>query len=81
MACRIGYVGNIINYLCHLPDPFPRGLWKDLEGSSTFLPLMLYQYTLIELGLPSHLYRTCLSLLSECPGSSVGATALCREVG
>ena len=43
-APRIGYVGNIINYLCHLPDPFPRGLWKDLEGSSTFLPLMLLMY-------------------------------------
>ena len=35
------YTGNIINYLSYLPDPSPRGLKVDLEGSSTFLPLML----------------------------------------
>ena len=34
---RSGYIGNIIYYLTHLPDAFPRGLEVDLEGSSTFL--------------------------------------------
>ena len=48
-ACKkwpvgLAYIGNIINYLWHLPDPFPRGLWKELEGSSTFLPLMLLMH-------------------------------------
>ena len=32
----LAYIGNFINYLLYLPDPFPRGLWIDLEGSSTF---------------------------------------------
>ena len=40
----LGFVGKIINYLCHLLSPFPRGLWKDLEGSSTFLLLMLLMH-------------------------------------
>ena len=33
--------GSIIYYLTYLPDPFPRGLKVDLEGSSTFPTLML----------------------------------------
>ena len=62
MAHRIGYVGNIINYLCHLPAPFPRGLWKDLEGSSTFLPLML----LIHIDRIRLALVTCIELVSVC---------------
>ena len=49
------YVGNFINYLSYLLDPFPRGLLIDLEGDSTFLPLMLSVY-IDRLGLFSHLY-------------------------
>ena len=70
-AHRIGYVGNIINHLCHLPAPFPRGPWKDLEGEQYIPTTYAYRYTSIELGLLSHLYRTCLSWLSNCPGSSL----------
>ena len=57
------YIGNIFNYLWHLPDPFPRGLWKDIEGSNTFLPLML-PMLINRLGLFSHLYGTLLVCLS-----------------
>ena len=41
---RLGYIGNIINYLFNLLYFFPRGLWKDQEGSSTFLPLTLLMH-------------------------------------
>ena len=64
----LGYIGNIINYLLNLPAPFPRGLYKDLEGSRTFLPLMLSMH-IDRLGLFSHLYKTLLNCLYECPGS------------
>ena len=50
----LGYIGNIINYLCHLPAPFPRGLWRDLEGSSIFLLIMLLMH-IDRLGVFSHL--------------------------
>ena len=61
----LGYIGNIINYLWKLPDTFPRGLYKDLEGSRTFLPLMLSMH-INRLGLFSHLYGTLLICLSVC---------------
>ena len=71
----LAYIGNIINYLWHLFAPFPRGLWKDLEGSSTFLPLMLLMH-IDRLGLFSNLYRVLFIYLSAGAGSCVGATAL-----
>ena len=37
----LAHIGNLINYLLYLPYTFPRGLVIDLEGSNTFLPLML----------------------------------------
>ena len=39
----IGLVNIVyfINYFFYLPVPFPRGLEVDLEGSNTFLILML----------------------------------------
>ena len=48
------YIGNNINYLLHLPAPFPKGLEVDLEGSSIFLPLMLSMH-IDRLDLVSHL--------------------------
>ena len=41
---RLVYVGSYINYLSYLAAPFPRGMCIDLEGSITFLPLMLLIY-------------------------------------
>ena len=73
------YIGNFINYLLYHPAPFPRDLWIDLEGSSTFLPLMLSMH-INRLGLFSHLYRTLLNCLSMCPGSWVATTTVCVEV-
>ena len=35
------YADNIIHYLIYLPDPFPRGLEVDKEGSSIFPMLKL----------------------------------------
>ena len=35
------YIGNIVYYLTNLPNPFPRGLEIDLEGSSRFPTVML----------------------------------------
>ena len=49
------YIGNIINYLKYLPEPFPRGLKVDLEGSSIFPTLKLLMHIDI-LGLFRHLY-------------------------
>ena len=49
------YIVNFINYLLYLPKPFSRGLGIDLEGSSTFVPLMLSMH-IDRLGLFSHLY-------------------------
>ena len=77
---RSAYVGNFINYLLYLPDPFPKGLRIDLQGSSIFPPLMLLIH-INRLYLFSHLYRTLLICLSTCLGSWVGTTALYREVG
>ena len=74
------YVGNFINYLLYLPDPFLRGLCIDLEGSSTFLLLMLLMH-IDRLGLFSHLHRILLNCLSTCLGSWVGAIVLYREAG
>ena len=73
------YTVNFINYLSYLPVSFPRDLCIDLEGSSTFLPLMLLMHINI-LGLFSNLYRTLLNCLSACLGSWAGATTLCIEV-
>ena len=61
----LAYVGSFINYLLYLPDPFPRGLYIDLEGSSTFLPLMLSMF-IERLGFFNHLYATLLICLSTC---------------
>ena len=77
---RLAYIGSFINYLLYLPDPFPRGLGIDLEGSSMFLPLALSMH-INRLGLFSHLYGTLLNCLSICLGSWAGTTALCKEVG
>ena len=35
------YIGIILYYLIYLPNPFPRGLEVDLEGTSTFPELIL----------------------------------------
>ena len=75
----LGYVGSIINCLCHLTVPFPRGLWKDLEGSSLFLPLMLSMY-INGLGLVSYLYVYLFNCITTCQGSWAGAAALYMEV-
>ena len=56
------YIGNFINYLLYLPVPFPRGLCIDLEGSNTFLPLMLSMH-INKLGLFSHLCGTLIICL------------------
>ena len=48
------HIGNIIYYLLYLPDTFHRGLEVDLEGSSTFLTLMLLMH-IDRLDLFSHL--------------------------
>ena len=77
---ELAYMGNFIRYLLYLLNTFSRGLCIDLEGGSKFLPLTLLM-CINRLGLFSHLYRTLLNCLSVCPGSWVGATALCREVG
>ena len=50
------YIGNIIDYLSYLLTPFSRGLEVYLEGSSTFLLLMLSMYT-DRLDLVSPLYK------------------------
>ena len=44
------YIGSFVSYLLYLPDPLPRGLGIDLEGSSTFLPFILSMH-LYRLGL------------------------------
>ena len=62
------YIGNIINYLMYLPDPFPRGLKVDLKGSSTFPTLMLSIH-FDGLGLFSHLYRRLFNYITTCQGS------------
>ena len=74
------YVGNLINYLWSFPDSFPWGLYIDLEGSSTFLALML-SMLIDRLDLFSHLYGTLFICITECLGSCISATALCMEVG
>ena len=76
---RLAYVGSFIYYLLYLPDPFPRGLGIDLQGSSTFLPFILSMH-IDRLGLFIHLYGTVLYCLSICPGSWASATALCKKV-
>ena len=67
---RLVYIGNFINYLLYLPDPLPRGIRIVLEGSSTFLPLMLSMH-IDRLDLFSDLYGTLLNCLSVCPGSKL----------
>ena len=74
------YIGSFINYLLYLPDPFPRGLSIDLEGSSIFLPFALLMH-IDGLGLFSHLYGALLNCLFMFKGSWIDHTALCREVG
>ena len=73
-------IGNFINYLLYLLDPFPRGLEVDLEGSSTFPTLTLSMH-INRLGLISHFYGCLLNGITIHYGSWVGATALCIEVG
>ena len=60
---EVVYIGNINNYLLYLPDPFPRNLEVDLEGSSTFLPLML-PMDIDRLGLVSHLYGSLFNCIT-----------------
>ena len=55
MAHRIMYIGNLVSFYTYLPAPFPRDLEADLEGSVTFLKLMLSMH-IDRLGLASHLY-------------------------
>ena len=69
------YIGNIINYFFYLPDPFPRGLLVDLEGSSIFLPLVLLMH-IDRLGLVSHLYGSLFNCITTYLSSWAGATAL-----
>ena len=77
----LAYVGNFISYLSFLPASFPRGLEVDLEGSSTFLPLMLSMH-IDRLGLVSHLYGTLFNCVTTCQGSWAGAISpLHIEVG
>ena len=52
------YIGIFIHYLSYLPDPFPKGLEVDLEGSSAFLTLALLIH-IDRLNLFSSLHR-CL---------------------
>ena len=77
---RSVYVGNIFNYLIYLPDPFPRGLQVDLEGSSTFLTITPLVY-MDRLCLFSHLYRSLFHSSTIWQGSWAGATAFCIDVG
>ena len=72
------YIANLINYLWKLLDPFPWGLYIDLEGSSTFLPLMLSMH-IDKLGLSSYLYGTLFICITAYPSSCVGTTALWME--
>ena len=74
------YIGVFVSYLSYPLDPFPRGLGIDLEGSSTFLPLILLMH-IDRLDLFSHLYRTLFICIAMCPGSCIDATAFCWEVG
>ena len=62
------YIGNTINCLLYLSAPFPKGLKVDLEGSSTFLPLMLSMY-INGLGLVSYLYVYLFNCITTCQGS------------
>ena len=77
---KLVYIGNIISYLFFLPDPFPRGLKVDLEGSSTFPTLTLLIH-INRLGLFSHLYGYLFNCVTICQGSWVGTIALHVEVG
>ena len=74
-----GSVGNIVYYLTYLPDPFPRGLKVDLEGSSTF-PLLALSMHINRLGLFWHLQWYLLGYITTWQGSWAGATALHMEV-
>ena len=76
---RSVYIGNIKYYLIYLPDTFPRGLEVDLEGSSTFLPLLLLML-IDRLGLVSHLYRILFNCIATNQGSWACTTALHMEV-
>ena len=73
------YIGSIINYLIYGPAPFPRGLEVELEGSSTFLTLILSLH-IDRLGLFSHFYGYLFNYITACQGSFAGAAALCIEV-
>ena len=75
----LAYISNIIDYHFYLPTIFPRVLKIDLEGSSTFLTLILLMH-IDRLGLFRHLYRALLNCLSVCPGSWTGTTSLCIEI-
>ena len=73
------YIGNFINYLLYLPDPFQKGLGIGLEESSTFLLLTLLMY-INRLGLFNHLYGTLFICITMCKGCWIGATDLCMEI-
>ena len=62
------YIGNIINYLLNFPNPFPRGLEIDLDGSSTFPKLILLMH-INRLGLVSHFYGCLFICITICQGS------------
>ena len=72
------YVGNIINYLLYLLAP--RGIEVDLEGSSTFLTLILSMH-IDRLGLVTHLYGCLFNCITMWKGSWAGAKALYIKVG
>ena len=76
----LAYVGYFINYNFYLPVPSPRGLRIDLEGGSTFLPLMLSMH-INRLGLFSHLYRTLLNCLSMCLAAGLVLQRFAGELG
>ena len=40
---RLAYIGNFINYLFCLPNPFPRSLGMDLKGSNIYSYHLDYQ--------------------------------------
>ena len=74
------YIGNTINYLLSLPDPFPRGFEVDLERIGTFFSLMLLMH-INRLGLVSHMYGSLYSCITICQSSWAGTTAPCIEIG
>ena len=73
------YAGYILYYLIYHPDPFPRGLEVNLEGSSIFPTLKLSMH-INRLGLFYHLWLRLFICLTAWQGSWVGAAAFHMEV-